>query len=277
MQKGWIAPKLFCGLGNRLFQTVAAIKEGERTGREVVFLLSQISCEHGEYKTLLNLFPSIRVVEDCSSWQIVGEDSNQCVLNYESEISEPVVLNGFFQNTKNFPSLSSRLLPSLHSLGDFQAPADLYKNSIWAIHFRFGDYCILPHHQVPLGGYYYDALQLVPKGSSLLIFSDTPSKCNLIKDEISNLGYSVSIYENSDILDTFKAFSVCRGGAICSNSTFAWWAAYFSWNLSESYKAYFPDIWILDNAPVRLFDLPFTKKIDVNFNAVNTLKSFSFI
>ena len=37
----YIAPRLRCGLGNRLFQTVAAITAAERTGATPVFLYQE--------------------------------------------------------------------------------------------------------------------------------------------------------------------------------------------------------------------------------------------
>ena len=262
-----IAPRLVCGLGNRIFQTVAAIRAAELTGAEPVFFLPRMSrAEHGNFETLLKLFPNIRIIETAQEWVEVVEESdgslpslNKCPL---------IVLSGFFQNTECFPTLTNKYLPSI---------PHLHSTDSWAVHFRFGDYQILPHYHIGLGKYYYKTIKdNIPYNSTICLFSDSSDRLPAIAKELQSFGYRIEIYENSDTIETFKAFASCSSGAICSNSTFSWWAAYFAWKQAGTpYKAFFPDRWIL-NQTTRLFTLPFTHSVCLDkIPAFPSLNSFS--
>jgi hypothetical protein len=222
--------------------------------------------EHGNFYTLLKLFPNIKILETAPSWTQVKEEEDGMLPPLTQ--SPLTVLSGFFQNTDIFPSLTNIYLPSLP-----QNPS----TDRWAIHFRLGDYQILPHYHIGLGKYYYKTIrEKIPYNSTICLFSDSPDKLPAISRELQSLGYKVEIYDNSDSIETFKAFASCSSGAICSNSTFAWWAAYFAWRQNgSSYKAFFPDRWII-NHTTRLFTLPFTHPICIDeISASPTLNSFS--
>jgi hypothetical protein len=262
-----VAPRLVCGLGNRLFQTVAAIRAAEITDAEPVFFLPRMArAEHGNFKTLLELFPNIRIIETAQDWTEVGEQEdgslpylNKCPLT---------VLSGFFQNTECFPSLTNKYLPSI---------PQVKATDRWAVHFRFGDYQILPHYHIGLGKYYYKTIKdNIPNNSAVCLFSDSPDRLPAIAKELQSFGYRVEIYENSDAIETFKAFASCSAGSICSNSTFSWWAAYFAWKQAgPNYRAFFPDRWII-NHTTRLFALPFTQSVCLDkIPAFPSLNSFS--
>ena len=255
-----VAPRLCCGLGNRLFQTVAAIGEAERLGRKPVFFLPRMSHEHGGFDLLLRLFPNIPILQTAPTWEEVDE----------ADIAAPkeslLVLSGFFQDTKFFPS-SSHYLPKLPRT----SPIDS-----WAIHFRFGDYQKLKHYHVDLSRYYLYVLKTkITKGSLLTLFSDSPERLAPISKEFETLGYKVQIFNKQDILETLKAFASCVKGAVCSNSTFSWWAAYFANAQAPGYKAYFPNRWIVNKPPVNL-NHSFTQFIDLEaISAEPALLSFS--
>lgn len=262
-----VAPTLVCGLGNRIFQTIAAIRAAELMGVEPVFLLPRMArAEHGNFHTLLKLFPKINIIETAQTWTEVKENEDGTLPALTQ--SPLAVLLGFFQNTDIFPSLTNPHLPRI---------AQLPSTDRWAIHFRLGDYQILPHYHIGLGKYYYKTIhEKIPYNSSICLFSDSPDKLPEIAKELQSFGYKVEIYDNSDAIETFKAFASCSSGSICSNSTFAWWAAYFAWKQNgSSYKAFFPDRWIM-NHTTRLFTLPFTHPICIDeIPALPTLKSFS--
>ena len=131
-----VAPRLVCGLGNRLFQTVAAIRAAELSDAEPVFFLPRMSrSEHGNFETLFHLFPNIRIVETAPEWLEVTEKEDGSLPSLDK--SSLTVLSGFFQNTDSFPTLTNKYLPSI--------PSVRKHTDRWAIHFRFGDYQILPH------------------------------------------------------------------------------------------------------------------------------------
>jgi len=271
----WVAPRLTNGLGNRLFQTVAAIRVAEQYGIEPVFFLPRMSAyEHGNFSLLLELFPSIRLIETATEWNQFSETQEKIIPPIT--LTKPVVLTGFFQNTENFPSLMNPNLPRL--------PASPKRPGVWAVHFRLGDYCILPHHQVrELNKYYYQIIKkYIPPSQTIVLFSDSPQRLEPMSEEIKSLGYNTEIFTSTDTLETLQAFSACQGGAVCGNSTFAWWAAYFAFAGAEqetkaNYKAYFPDYWLTNAPSPNLYTLPFTQGIELNsLPASPYLKSFSY-
>jgi len=263
-----IAPRLVCGLGNRLFQTVAAIRLADLYRREPVFFLPRMGRgEHGNFETLLTLFPKIKIVETAPSWSEAAENDDGTLPTVDS--SSLIVLSGFFQNTENFPSLPNKYLPQL--------PSPLPLTNRWAVHFRLGDYQILPHYHIGLSCYYYRTItEKIPSKSTICLFSDSPEKLPPIAKEIEDLGYKVEIYENDDLIETFREFASCSSGSVCSNSTFCWWAAYFAWKeAGPHYNAYFPDRWIMNHI-TRVFTLPFTQTIKIDeIPAFPRLNSFS--
>ena len=260
-----VAPRLRCGLGNRLFQTVAAIGEAERKGKTPVFFLPRMShSDHGNFELLITLFPKIKILETAPAWLELEEK------DVPSSLGGPlIVLSGYFQDTRFFPSPGNVYMPKLPSLANPQ--------NAWAIHFRFGDYQQLKHYHVDLARYYFYTVSKIPKGETLVLFSDSPDRLEPIQNELSSLGYKVVIFKDTDTLETLKAFASCVKGSICSNSTFAWWAAYFAWSSQNSlnYKAYFPNRWIVNRAPLNLFNYPFTQSINLEEIVCPPLLSFS--
>lgn len=269
----WIAPRMTDGLGNRLFQLTAAISIGETLKRKtVIFLPTYLKTGHGEYDLLFQLCPNIPVLESASTWIQVDETLEV------PEHAQRIVLKGYFQNTKYFPDFKHTLLPSL--------PQELLKpfSKKVAVHFRFGDYTFLQHHQLPLQHYYMKAIQKFTKDTEFLLFSDSPEKLQPILEELCKKGYRVSISNSTGVLETLLEMASCSGGFIGANSTFSWWASFLSWkalNFTSDYKAYFPDSWmrspdqpLVGNNKPNLFTLPFTQSLTLE--GESKLESFSY-
>ena len=264
----WVAPRLCCGIGNRLFQTVAATAFAKRTGREAILLLPRMChYEHGNFELIPQLFPQLRVIETATEWETLDEHTPL------TQTRTPrTVLSGFFQDANFFPDLSDQA-----SWPSIPLPPTLTQKV--AVHFRLGDYKILPHHQLPLASYYYHVITSFPQNTQLLLFSDSPQDLPALQSELIRLGYPTDIFTGTP-LETFIAFSSCQGGAVCSNSTFAWWCSYFAWNVSgsDSYKAHFPSPWISGKPAPNLFTLPFTQAHDLStIPAFPRLNSFSYL
>jgi len=256
---------------------MATIGEGERRGLQPVLFLPRMShFEHGNFDLIHTLCPTLPLVDSAPEWLEVEETEDKTIPQFTTEL--PVVLRGFYQNSLNFPVFSSENMPRLPS------PPTARRPGVWAIHFRFGDYQILPHHQIKELAQYYcqTIIKQIPSNTTLVLFSDSPDRLPKIAAEIEGIpgkSYKCEIYENQDVLETFKAFAECQGGSICSNSTFAWWAAFFSYtnSTSKEYKAYFPDIWITMEPRPNLFNTPFTQCVNIeNLPPYPRLESFSY-
>ena len=62
----------------------------------------------------------------------------------------------------------------------------------------------------------------------------------------------MKIMNLEDELDTLACMSLCKGGAICANSTFSWWGAFLG-SYGERSPVFVPGHWIGNEQPVKLF------------------------
>jgi hypothetical protein len=266
----WISVNLTNGLGNRLFQIAACINFAKQTGRQPLLFLPRMSrYEHGSWSLFLKFLPTLPILLSANEWQEISEENSHEALSSQAK---GIVLKGWFQDSS---FLSLQHLPSFLRF----PPLKIKKENSLAIHFRFGDYSILPHHQIPLAQYYLQTIQRFPPGTTIRIFSDSIDKVFPIQKELIELGYHATIFISRDVLETFYEFSSCSLGAICSNSTFAWWASYFAYqaNQDSNYKAYFPNRWLQNKKPMNLFDYPFTHSVAIeNLPLTPYLKNFLY-
>jgi hypothetical protein len=106
---------------------------------------------------------------------------------------------------------------------------------------RLGDYRHLKHHQVDLGAYYTKALERVPAGSRLHLFSDEPDLClPLFRDVIASKKLEYTRATTYSDIESLYEMSLCLGGTITANSTFSWWGAWFA-HMNGAAWATYPD------------------------------------
>ena len=110
------------------------------------------------------------------------------------------------------------------------------------LHVRRGDYVELSdiHYLQPIS-YFYECIEQINNGiSRIFVVSDDirwVKKTNVFNDKIF-----VHI-ENLDELETMALMSLCKGGAICSNSTFSWWGAFLGAHEKRN-PVFVPKHWI---------------------------------
>lgn len=234
----WVAPHLTSGLGNRLFQYAAAAGAAEKWGHELVFYIPMTDVSpHGAISSIFRMFPDVRIVEEPAT---VTEYNEPPRLYYQYMPLGPkptanIVIKGARQSPKYFPvkvepDWESALGPSVRKRIEALTGLDpSARHNTYAIHIRLGDYRLLPHHQVDLANYYKRALDKVPEGSRIHVFSDEPNTCiRLFKTIAEERKLILSMAVTQSDVESLYEMTLCLGGTITANSTFSWWGAWFA-------------------------------------------------
>ncbi len=256
----WVAAHLTGGIGNRLFQHAAAMGLAEKYTLPCVFLKSAISPnDHGPADNIVKLYPKIPTVESKDHHTKMIEPRDDCFRYIpfpEEKPGDRLIVEGYRQTALYFPKDKALLAPSWDDLLPAEKRLDLLKKynlaslierrKAWWLHVRLGDYKILPHHQIPILGYYLKCLDQIPKGSPVYLFSDEPHLCNQwFEQETKKRGLESRVILEEEIPSLFL-MSTCWGGAVVANSTFSWWGAFFAYLSnpdSSTYKAFYPSVW----------------------------------
>ncbi len=253
----FVAPRLTSGLGNRLFQYAAAAGAAERWGRPVVFLSTEcgVNSHNPTEHTLFRMFPRIPLFAYTSPdpLTVLAEPRNRFLqhvyLGDSAPTPGPILIHGYRQNPGYFPKAAEVLKPDWDAaigaagLQRIAQEAELTDASerrrTVALHMRLGDYLSLPHHQLDLGHYYNQALNRVPAGSRVHLFSDQPELCRGMFERAArarSLDFTVAAVRKD--VESLYEFTLCLGGTIVANSTFSWWGAWFAHAQGAAWAVY---------------------------------------
>jgi hypothetical protein len=253
----WVAGHISGGLGNRLFQHASALGLAEKWGKETVFYLPRVQpTNHGPFENLFKLFPTTRVITE-EEPNLMLPEPNGNVFTYtpfqEDPIASNVVVDGWRQTAKYFPVKGVQVelessIPEARRLELLQKyDLEAKKDSTCFLHFRFGDYKILRHHQINVGAYVSNASKQFPKQTRFLVFSDEAKQYkSMLEEFVLAVGHEPIVVEEEDELENMYLMSQCGGGAIVCNSTFSWWGAYFARQRCSNpalFKACYPEVW----------------------------------
>ena len=153
----------------------------------------------------------------------------------------------------------------------FKIPLDNYNNKIIsemkncnsvAIHFRMGDYLLLPYFNVCSIEYYNQAINIVkeklPNIHYYIFTNDTDSFNNNLSNELSIEGEAITIIDKNTVGNNYKdiiLMSQCKC-VIIANSSFSWWGAWLNeipnhilispkrWFLNDECPDICPNDWI---------------------------------
>jgi hypothetical protein len=257
IENGLLGMRLSDGLGNRLFQLAALLGYAERWGKKPTLFPSQIHpCTHADSIKAHRLFPELNITWDVSGWTSVDESAEDYAtykpFSHPTSDVRPILLKGFFQTEKYFPSqgikLSFESVVGEHRMSDLRQHCRNEDGATWWIHLRLGDYMTLAHYDIDLPAYLRAVLPRIPASTRVILYSDSPGRALELVREIAP---GLSVISASDLtlsgvltpIETLYCMSLVSGGCVCTNSTFSWWGAYCSKARTLGAPIYFPGRW----------------------------------
>ena len=249
----WVSPYLCGGIGNRLFQTAAALDLAKKMGRELVFYRHSINnnVTH-DVSEFFNMFPNVRIIEDQQHnfHNIYENDLEHYMFNDLSKNvnkDKNIVVNGYRQNYQYIPKDGiHQILKGQDKYLEYGLDSYDDKKNSWFIHVRLGDYRNHNNLNHITADFYYKKINSIPTNANVILFSDEPEVAETMIKQCYNINLRICNETNTSVI--FGLMSQCWGGAIIPNSTFSWWGAYFARqyalkNECINYKAFYPCIW----------------------------------
>jgi hypothetical protein len=231
IQGEYVGARLLGGIGNRIFQILAALGYSEKFQKICVISRGHISNgghphENNLDNTISRIFPNVKFIDNIAHPTFIPEASQfkyspltNCLTN--------VMLVGYFQCDQYFPS--SNLIPVLKT--------DTYRNTYF-LHIRAGDYIGHPTFYQELSIYYSKCINILGPNTKYIVFSnDNAYAVNYMKQ--FDIEYVVS--DKTDQLDILIEMANCEGG-ICANSSFSWMGAFFQ--DKSAGKRFMPSVWL---------------------------------
>ncbi len=212
-------------LGNWMFQYAAA--KSAYPDDDITFVIEDRNdwVKVEKYKIL---FPNV---------QITAQAANNAVLRTElyqdARFISPEIAGGLFQCPEEIKKSITNKYGSI-----------LQNDKLISIHVRRGDYLQLPHRHPFVGKTYLKrAIARFAEKSNVefIVCSDDIVWCKKFFVENRFKGVKFHFSEGNSVLEDLFLMRMCKGGHICSNSTFSWWGAYCS--ATHQPLTIFPSMW----------------------------------
>lgn len=220
------------GLGNQMFQIATAASLAFENNDKIIFNPAYHDLPLQGRKTKAyrdNIFKNIPFSDTYKIKNMFREKSfNYSKIPYQ----ENLALIGYFQSEKYFLKNQQKI----RNLFQIDKQSENYINEKYgkilskkpiSVHIRRGDYLNNPTHPTKHAQYYNKSIDMFPKDSSFLFFSDDIGWC---KDNFQKENFFFSS-DNPDYIDMFL-MSKCSHNII-ANSSFSWWAAWLNNNTEK--------------------------------------------
>ncbi len=197
-------------LGNWMFQYAAA--KSEFPGTEIAFVIEDHN-DWAKVEKFRSLFPDVVITDYVPS--------------------EKELRTGLYQDVKFLsPNICGKLyicpIEVQESL-ERKFSNILQNDKLVSIHVRRGDYLKLPHRHPFVGeSYLEDAVDRFANIPDIefMVCSDDISWCKKFFASKCFSNFCFHFSEGCSVLEDLFLMRNCKGGHICSNSTFSWWGAY---------------------------------------------------
>jgi hypothetical protein len=136
--------------------------------------------------------------------------------------------------------------------------ADFYLKNTVSMHFRLGDYKLLPNvYPILTYEYYEKAFEYIQKHNlyylNILFFCEDEDldEVNIIVEKLKNRFNHNSICRAPNTLKDWEQILLmsCCNYNIIANSSFSWWGAYFNTNYDKI--VCYPETWFVNNTDTK--------------------------
>lgn len=232
-----VSVKLCGGLANRIFQVLAAVSYSKKYDKQLILYKKNNQENPHEKDTdiyIHKLFPDIiNKTEILTYTRTFDYTKKPFVYVNIPEVKGNVLLTGYFQSVKYFPS-------------DVPNISTTYYPNTYFIHIRAGDYINNSYHFICLKEYYRKCINIIrikDPISKFLVFSNDNTYAKNYIDQY-NIEYTIS--DITIAYYTLIEMANCAGG-ICANSSFSWLGGYFQ----KDHRGIIcmPSKWLTDTTP----------------------------
>jgi hypothetical protein len=229
-------------MGNQMFQYAFLVGIATKNNYEFGVSYSNKSSDEYKHFCLPDCFDKL-TAKDSSSYmcQHYILDPDWVFNSNFFNIPDSTDFCGYFQSEKYFKHCKDKVKEEFTFNESIQSESTkLISNLVdpISLHIRLGDYVMLQnHHPVCDNQYYEKALNLLPKESSICVFTDDVVLAQQIfKDQFANR--DVLYLNTGNKFVDMCIMSKCSYHVI-ANSSFSWWGAW----LAESKKTIAPEKW----------------------------------
>lgn len=237
--------KLYCGLGNQLFQLASGLGTALKLKRLFVVQPGNIfhSHQHSTDEAVRRIVRSRFILwnrKETSTCRIVQLHSKQYI-DIPDCAEKLILMDGYWQNVGYFSSDLDFVAEQFASLA-----ADTQETERIGLHLRLGDYCKLRNRfHLVTPDYIRRAVSFqLKRGASrrVDVFTDRDSvemACCLVDRALHGMGMDIQVVRDGSDLDDFVRLTA-YDHLVGAPSTFSWWASFLHRYVSDRHTVCFP-------------------------------------